>query len=395
VVTLRRPAVVLMTANDAARGKQIFDSGEYAPKPEANGHHGGYQRGDQHGDHHPDDPGPEPLADEGQHTLLADLFTAADLDSMTFAPLVEHVPNLITEGFGILAGPPKAGKSWLANGLALACAQGGTALGAIDVEPRRVLLLALEDGQRRLKERLRHLNYGEPLPYRLNILTSITLRTAAATIEEWLTLYGSDSRPPLVILDTLGRARPQRKGRDDPYIADYQLGAAIKGLVDKVPGAALLATHHTRKMAAADWLDAVSGTQGIAGSADYVLILSRKRKSNEGTLAVTGRDIAENEYALKIMDGIWSIDGMDMMDAAAAVETRREEEKQERRSDRSLEALRFVNESANPITAHQLAQHLSATGTNCTSNVAGNLLLRLYNSQLIDRPARGVYGPKA
>jgi len=100
VVTLRRPAVVLMTANDAARGKQIFDSGEYAPKPEANGHHGGYQRGDQHGDHHPDDPGPEPLADEGQHTLLADLFTAADLDSMTFAPLVEHVPNLITEGSG-------------------------------------------------------------------------------------------------------------------------------------------------------------------------------------------------------------------------------------------------------------------------------------------------------
>jgi hypothetical protein len=73
---------------------------------------------------------------------------------MTFAPLVEHVPNLIIEEFGILAGPPKAGKSWLANGLALACAQGGTALGAIDVEHRRVLLLALEDGQRRLKERL-------------------------------------------------------------------------------------------------------------------------------------------------------------------------------------------------------------------------------------------------
>src|SRR5271166_6791915 len=79
-------------------------------------------------------------------TLLDGMITAAELDAMTFAPLVEHVPYLITEGLGILAGPPKAGKSWLADGIALACAHGGTALGGIDVQPRHVLLLALEDG---------------------------------------------------------------------------------------------------------------------------------------------------------------------------------------------------------------------------------------------------------
>ena len=34
-----------------------------------------------------------------QSTLLSGVITAAQLDRMTFAPLVEHVPHLITEGF--------------------------------------------------------------------------------------------------------------------------------------------------------------------------------------------------------------------------------------------------------------------------------------------------------
>ena len=96
-----------------------------------------------------------------------------------------------------------------------------------------------------------------------------------------------------MILDTLGKARPQRRPGDDPYIADYQLGSRIKATVDAVPGAALVAVHHTRKTGAEDWLDTVSGTQGIARSADYILVLRRKRKSDEGTLAVTGRDVAQ------------------------------------------------------------------------------------------------------
>ena len=64
-----------------------------------------------------------------------------------------------------------------------------------------------------------------------------------------------DENPPLVILDTLGKARPQRRAGDDPDIADYQFGTRIKNTVDAIPGAALVAIHHTRKMGAEDWLD--------------------------------------------------------------------------------------------------------------------------------------------
>ena len=54
--------------------------------------------------------------------------------------------------------------------------------------------------------------------------------------------------------------------------------------------------HHTRKMEAEDPLDTVSGTLGLAGCADTVLVLNR---SSQGTtLYVRGRDIEEAEHAI-------------------------------------------------------------------------------------------------
>lgn len=322
-----------------------------------------------------------------ESSLLTGLISAAQLDTMTFPALVEHVPHLITEGFGILAGPPKAGKSWFAGGIALACAHGGTALGGIPLaQPRNVLLLALEDGPRRLQTRMQRLNADQPLPQRLDILTEIAPGTVIATITEWLQRHCDDDTKPLVFLDTLGKARPQRRPGDDPYIADYQLGSRIKATIDAVPGAALVAVHHTRKMAAEDFLDTVSGTQGITGSADYILVLRRKRKSDDGVLAVTGRDIAENEYALTVDHGIWSLDGMDILDAAATVTTRAEAQ-QPRLGNRSLDIMKFV--ASRPITTPaDLATHLGIDG-----KTAGTLLARLADGGYITKPERGKYAP--
>ncbi|WP_366521169.1 AAA family ATPase [Lapillicoccus sp.] len=98
------------------------------------------------------------------------------LDGQHFAPLDWAVPGLIPEGFGLLTGAPKAGKSWAALGIGLAVASGATALDAIPVGPARpVLLLALEDGDRRLQGRCRSL-LGEqtPIPALLDYVTEAT-----------------------------------------------------------------------------------------------------------------------------------------------------------------------------------------------------------------------------
>jgi hypothetical protein len=114
-------------------------------------------------------------------------------------------------------------------------------------------------------------------------------------------------------------------------------------------------------------------------------VLRRKRKSDDGVLAVTGRDIAENEYAIKTDQGIWSLNGMDISDAATTVTIRAEATQQSRLGTQSLEAMKLVN-SRSTTTPAELAAHLQID-----SRVAGNLLARLADAAYIAKPSRGTY----
>jgi hypothetical protein len=103
----------------------------------------------------PDQPPDEDETDATEpsaHDILrqAGMVSAAELDRKKFPPMQWHVPGLVPEGFGLLVAPPKAGKSWLVADTGLACASGGKAFDCIDVQPRPVCYLALEDGPRRL-----------------------------------------------------------------------------------------------------------------------------------------------------------------------------------------------------------------------------------------------------
>ena len=97
------------------------------------------------------------------------------LDAQDFPPLAYNVPGLMPAGLGIIAAPPKAGKSLLILDWLLAAATGGQALGKIRVGPARdVLYLALEDGDRRLQDRCRQLLAdSEPIPDRLRYILAV------------------------------------------------------------------------------------------------------------------------------------------------------------------------------------------------------------------------------
>lgn len=147
----------------------------------------------------------EMYADE-TNDPLAHMFNGAWLDTQVFPPLEYAVPGIIPEGFGLLVSPPKAGKSWLVCGIGLACAIGGLALGRIHVHQRPVLYLALEDGHRRLQSRSRHIMCGEPLPAGIHFITKAKPAQVIPIISEFLQRHSDDK--PLIILDTLGKARP-------------------------------------------------------------------------------------------------------------------------------------------------------------------------------------------
>jgi hypothetical protein len=72
---------------------------------------------------------------------------------------------------------------------------------------------------------------------------------------------------------------------------------AIEGLhkLAHSRGIAIVVIHHVRKMEADDPFDTVSGTNGLTGAADTILIL--KRQAGNVTLHARGRDIEEKETA--------------------------------------------------------------------------------------------------
>jgi hypothetical protein len=224
-------------------------------------------------------------------------FSAAELMAREFSPLRWAIMSLLAEGLFILAGRPKLGKSWLVLNFALAIASGGFALGTIRVEAGDVLYCALEDGARRLQERLRRALRGGKVPDGLHFATEWRVFDVGGhdDLEDWIKAHPNVR---LIVFDTLERVRPNEDPKARIYHSDYE---AVKGLQDlaKEYGICILVVHHTRKQEASDHLDLVSGSTGLTGAADGILILKRSRGDSDATLTANGRDFPDTELALK------------------------------------------------------------------------------------------------
>jgi AAA domain len=237
-------------------------------------------------------------------------FTAAELFRKNLPAPRWSVPGILPEGAAILAGKPKAGKSWLALGLAVAVASGGKALGDVDVRAGEVLYIAAEDTERRLKLRLRLLLHDQPWPEDLHVaLEWPRLPEGLKELTAWL---ASHPRARLVIVDTLQRLRAPM-GRGNAYESDYGAVASLKRAADNAH-VSMLIVHHVRKLAADDPMETVSGTYGITGGADTIMVLSRVRGTSEANLHIQGRDVEEQTRGLRWNPdlGAWTLSGPSM-----------------------------------------------------------------------------------
>lgn len=241
------------------------------------------------------------------------VYRADELLKRKFDPIRWAIRDMLPEGVSMLVGPPKVGKSWLTLQFAIAVSDGSPVWnGRASETSGEVLLLGLEDNDRRMQSRIAKLRASSadltftaggtivraPDVSRLHYATEWPRMDQGGLdhLNRWLTEY-PDAR--MVIVDTLGRFRPPESGRGSAYQADYAIGAALKPLADR-HGVAIVLVHHTRKMVAADVLDTVSGTQGLTGSVDALLLLRRERGQLDAALYVTGRDIErEEDYALQ------------------------------------------------------------------------------------------------
>lgn len=317
--------------------------------------------------------------------LLDGLRDGKWLDGATFKPLQFAVPGLVPEGSGILIAPPKAGKSWLALDFLLAVAsEGGRALGTIPTgSARDVLYLALEDGDRRMQSRCRVLlGDGDAIPPKFHYKTRIEAGMVIVTIEAFLRACPDTA---LVVIDTLGKVMPAAIAGESAYQRDYRIGGALKTIADNHPGLALLVIHHDRKAMSDDFVDSVSGTHGIAGAADTIIVLSRPRNSNEGLLKITGRDIEENEFAIYMADGSWNLHGKTLDEAA---DYAAQQHDTENLGDRSKDVIDYVNKHPDGVKGADVERDL-----NLGPKQGGTYLSRLFNAGKIRKLSRGLYVP--
>ena len=150
-----------------------------------------------------------------------------------------------------------------------------------------MLYLALEDGYERLQRRMYRM-FGVEGAEKLHfaICAKQLGNGLDAQLEKFVREH-QDTR--LIIIDTLQKVR-ELSGEAYSYRDDYQIIGQLKQLSDKF-GLCMLIVHHTRKSAANDEFDRISGTTGIYGCADGAFVLSKEnRTDNAATLSVSGRD---------------------------------------------------------------------------------------------------------
>ena len=225
-----------------------------------------------------------------------------DLLTKEFTPLYEPVEGLFTEGLNIYVGASKLGKSWhmLQAGYHVSS---GRAFWNRFVTQSPVLYLALEDSERRIRDRLEKLNISD-VPDDYLILTSVPSMDDGLIelLDHWLS---EQSKPCMIIIDVFQKIKGRSEKGENAYESDYRIASTLKQLADKYH-ACIVCVHHTNKLRnTEDIYERISGSNGLMACADNTALLQRERGASVATVNVTGRDIKECEITLNQINGQW------------------------------------------------------------------------------------------
>jgi len=179
----------------------------------------------------------------------------------------------------------------------------------------------------------------------------------------------------LIVIDTLQRIRPKPKIGQSVYAADYEALQGLTDLAHRHGGLAIVVVHHTnKKQDVEDYMDLISGSTGLPGSADGFMVMQRKRGQEEATLNVVHRDLQDDqELAIQsdALTGGWTFMGPASQQAG---------------SPEQRAILTVLAEAVEPMTSKGIAEVLSKK-----ADAVRFLLWKMENAGLVDRAATGKY----
>jgi Bifunctional DNA primase/polymerase, N-terminal/AAA domain len=214
-------------------------------------------------------------------------------------PVKEIIDGILYNGLTILAGPPKAGKSYLTLCMAISVAAGAKFLNAKRVSaPGRVSYFALEESKRRTASRLRQLTHDEGIEFTQNIEFLYAIKSLNTGGLGDLDAYLGQAKPTLAIIDTLmAFVTGDRNSRSDVFRRDYQELKSIQELAIKHE-TAIVVVHHTNKLGG-EGIGSVAGTHGVTAAADSIWTMQRQPQ-RRAIVQVTGREVEEQALLLEL-----------------------------------------------------------------------------------------------
>lgn len=205
------------------------------------------------------------------------------------------IDGMIYPGVHILSGDPKIGKSWMVLDMCLAVAKGEKFLGR-ETEQGQVVYMALEDTFVSLQSRLYELTDEPSENLNFTLIANLIGSGLEDDLREFRKIF---SNLKMVVIDTLQKIRSTM---DAKYGADYQELSVLKSLADSLEIAVIL-VHHNRKAHDSNPNNLILGTNGIAGCADGLLVLTRSGENAK--LYISGRGASALELNLKREKSKW------------------------------------------------------------------------------------------
>ncbi len=192
------------------------------------------------------------------------------------------IENLwMRDAVGILGGPPRAYKSWLALDMAVSVASGTPCLATFPVpRPGPVLLYAAEDSASSLRSRLesisrhRHVSFDD---LDVRVITADRLRLDQPDDQQRFQATVALHQPRIVILDPLVRIHGADENASNAVAALLGYFRALQ----RSSGTSILLTHHSRKHPSSGSGYSLRGSSDFYAWTDCFLSLERRRDQHQ------------------------------------------------------------------------------------------------------------------
>ena len=223
------------------------------------------------------------------------LSTAKELSQREFKELVWLKDKLLPiPNLALIVGAPKCGKSWYAMGLARDLVADG----------HRVLYIANEDSERRLKDRYSKISFqqSDKLIFLAGLDSGRSLPRGEQALDFLKACKVSYPDLACIVIDTIQAVRNPVLKQD--YASVENEFSTLRKLAHDLD-ITIIAVHHTKKKTdfETEPLDQILGSQAISATVETVLVLQRTPRSQNIDLFIAGKDVEEvDDLRLSGMD---------------------------------------------------------------------------------------------